>query len=686
MTFRNLIDNIRNLVLLASKDLGYFLEGSPVKEEDFNISQAPRRELGDITCNIAFKLSKSLKRSPYEIAKELVEKQLSPYIKQHEMGPQSQLTLPWVEQLVSAEAHPAGYINFRINFAALAVSTMSEIITNPDYGFNDIGKGKNVIVEHTSVNPNKALHVGHLRNVILGDTIYRMLKATNHKTSVLNYVDDSGLQVADIVVGFIFAGFPMEPKIDHSHSTMKFDQYCGDEVYAKINKMYEIHPTLQEKRKCVLREIEETKSAIAKFAALITDKVLTEQLKTCWRIKARYDLLNFETHIVSSGLWSSTLDLLKNRGLIFKERAGKNKGCWIIRPKNGNIGLDGELEEADKVIVRSDGTSTYIAKDIPYAAWKTGLVDDPFSYSKFVEQWDGSFLWSTRVACSNQNENKTHSFQSRDMTITIIDSRQSRLQKIVSHILFHLRSGAFNDNKMTNKEDSGSNYTHLAYEAVTINSQTAKVLGLDIGGRGFIHMSGRRGINVNADFVLDKLHEKALAEARKRNPKLADEQLIDIAEKIAISSIRFYMIKQDLNKIIPFDIVECLSLEGETGPYLQYSYARSQRLLEKSGQDFQSFGKANFGLLRTSSEIDLIRLLSKLDLVVEEAVVTLNPKVLARYAFELATTFNLYYEKVPILKEKHTDTMLSRLVLVGAFGIVLKKVLNLLGIEALHKM
>jgi arginyl-tRNA synthetase len=239
---------------------------------------------------------------------------------------------------------------------------------------------------------------------------------------------------------------------------------------------------------------------------------------------------------------------------------------------------------------------------------------------------------------------------------------------------------------MTNKKDSGSNYIHLAYEAVTINSQTAKVLGLDIGGREFIHMSGRRGINVNADFVLDKLHEKALAEARKRNPNLADEQLIDIAEKIAISSIRFYMIKQDLNKIIPFDIVECLSLEGETGPYLQYSYARSQRLLEKSGQDFQSFGKANFGLLRTSSEIDLIRLLSKLELVVEEAVVTLNPKVLARYAFELATTFNLYYEKVPILKEKNTDTILSRLVLVGAFGIVLKKVLNLLGIEALHKM
>ena len=685
MTFRRLIDNVRELVFSAARNLGYNLEESSAKEGDINISEAPRKELGDITCNIAFKLSKRLGRSPYDIAKEMVEKQLSPYINEHASAQKLGSTVPRVELLVSAEAHPAGYINFRVNFTALAISTLNEILTNPSYGFTDLGKGKHVILEHTSVNPNKALHVGHLRNVILGDTIYRMLRGTNHQISVLNYIDDSGLQVADIVVGFVFAGFPMEPKVDRSHSTMKFDQYCGDEVYTKINKMYELHPSLQEKRRCVLREIEETKSTIAKFAGHITKLVLTEQLKTCWRVKARYDLLNFESHIVSSGLWSNTLNLLKNQGLIFKEREGKNKDCWIIRLKNDNPDLDNNLEEADKVIVRSDGTSTYIAKDIPYAAWKMALIDDPFSYSKFEQQWDGSVLWSTKLHDPIQNRSKTHDFQSRDMTITIIDSRQSRLQKIVSRILIYLRSGISDESTNINEDDT-NNYCHLGYEAVTINSQTAKLLGLDIGGREFIHMSGRRGINVNADFVLDKLHEKAYDEVRKRNPKLADELMNDIAEKIAISSIRFYMIKQDLNKIISFDIVECLSLEGETGPYLQYSYARSQRLIEKSAQDFQSSVRANFGLLRTSYEVDLIKLLSKLDLVVEEAVVNLNPKALARYAYELATVFNLYYEKIPILKEKHTETMLSRLVLVGAFSIVLKKVLDLLGIDALHKM
>ncbi len=669
---------------MSAKNLGYMSEGKEI--ESFDISEAPRKELGDITCNIAFKLSKRLKRRPYEIAIELVEKELNPLIQEHQKNLVGQTILPSLSMLVSAEAHPAGYINFRVNFAALATSTLREIITNPNYGFCDIGNGRHAIIEHTSVNPNKALHVGHLRNVILGDTIYRMLKATNHKTTVLNYVDDSGLQVADIVVGFKFAGFPLEPKIDTKMTIMKFDQYCGDEVYTKITKMYDIYPSLQEKRKHVLKEIEDPRSSIAKFAVDVTLKVLKEQLKTCWRVYARYDLLNFESHIVSSGLWSSTFELLKNQGFMVQENTGKNKGCWIVRMKNGNVDLGGEVEEADKVILRSDGTSTYIAKDIPYAAWKTGLVLDPFSYCKFAQQWDGSILWASTIYDSDQNENYTHpDFQSQDMTITIIDSRQSRLQKIISYILSSLKLESSN-NKIVQEERASNNYVHLGYEAVTLSAQTAQVLGLDIGEREFTHMSGRKGIYINADYILDRLHEKALEEARKRNPTFSVKVLDDIAEKIAVASMRYYMVKHDLNKIISFDIVESLSLEGDTGPYLQYSYARAQRLLEKSGQDYHFDTEADFALLNADPEADLINILSKLDLILEEAVVTLNPKTLARYGHELAATFNFYYEKIPILKEKNRDTMLSRLVLVRAYGIVLKKVFDFLGIEALRKM
>ncbi|HEU4823233.1 MAG TPA: arginine--tRNA ligase [Nitrososphaeraceae archaeon] len=685
MTFRSLINNVREIVSLSAKKLGYISDGKGNEIELFDISEAPRKELGDITCNIAFKLSKRLKRHPYEIAIELVEKELNPLIQDHRKNREAQVILPSLSMLVSAEAHPAGYINFRLNFAAFAAAILKEIITDPKYGFYDIGNGKHAIIEHTSVNPNKALHVGHLRNVILGDTIYRMLKSTNHKTTVLNYVDDSGLQVADIVVGFKFAGFPIEPKKDTKMTIIKFDQYCGDEVYTKINKMYDVYPSLQEKRKYVLREIEDPRSPIAKFAADVTIKVLREQLRTCWRIHARYDLLNFESHIVSSGLWSSTLELLRNQGLMIQENSGKNKGCWIVRMKNGNMDLGGQVEEADKVILRSDGTSTYIAKDISYAAWKTGLVSDPFSYYKFAHQWDDSILWASTIYELNQNENTHPDFQSQDITITIIDSRQSRLQKIISYILSSLKLESSN-HKSVQEELAVNTYTHLGYEAVTLSARTARVLGLNIGEREFTHMSGRKGIYINADYILDRLHEKALEEVRKRNPTFSVKMLDDIAEKIAVSSVRYYMIKHDLNKIISFDIVESLSLDGDSGPYLQYSYARAQRIIEKSGQDIHFDADTSFELLKADQEVELIKMLSKLDLILEEAVVTLNPKTLARYGHELAATFNFYYEKIPILKEKNRDMVLSRLILVHAYGIVLKKVFDFLGIDALRKM
>jgi arginyl-tRNA synthetase len=665
---------------LSARDLGYISEDEEENKEIFDLLDSPRKEYGEITCNIAFKLSGKVKRPPYEIAREMVEKELNAHIKNYQKNRSQVSTLPALDVLISAEAHPAGYINFRLNYAVLARNVLKEIITNPKYGSFDMGKGHNVIVEHTSVNPNKALHVGHLRNVILGDTTYRMLKATNHKTTVLNYVDDSGSQIADLVVGFMFAGFPREPKADSNRGHMKFDQYCGDEVYTKINRMYDSDPYLLEKRKHVLKEIEDPNSVIAKFAVDITLRVLEDQLKTCWRVKARYDLLNFESHIVSSGLWSSTLGMLKERGLMFQENNGKNKGCWIVRIKNG-----GNLDEADKVLLRSDGTSTYIAKDIPYAMWKTGLVSDPFSYRKFAEQWDGSILWSSTTNDSDQKENTFPEFQSGNMTITIIDSRQSRLQKIISYILSSMKSEVTSD-KIIFEKRSSNDYVHMGYEAVTLSAHTAHMLGLDIGEREFMHMSGRRGIYINADFILDRLHEKAYDEAKKRNPALSESAIHEIAEKIAISSVRYYMLKHDLNKIISFDIVDSLSLDGDTGPYLQYSYARAQRILEKSGQQYDSNVKAEFQRLNESSEIDLIKLLSKLDLVLEDSVVTLNPKTLARYAHELATAFNYYYEKIPILKEKNKETMQSRLILVDAFGIVLKKVFDLLGIEALRRM
>ncbi len=284
MTLRVLIQQVREIVGDAVKSAGY-----PAVE--FDVTEPPQKEFGDLSCNVAFLLSKPAKKPPPRVATELVEA-LKPRVKD--------------TYILSAE--PAGgHINFKADYARLSPTTLAQVLKNPEtYGYHDSGKGRHIVIEHTSVNPNKALHVGHMRNVIIGDALYRIMKATNHITTVLNYIDDSGLQVADIVVGFKFAGFEVEPP-----KGKKFDHYCGDEVYVKINEMYEKDPQLTEKRKLVLREIEEGKSEIARFAAEITMRVLDEQLKTCWRMKARYDLLNFESQIVMSNLWSKAFELLK---------------------------------------------------------------------------------------------------------------------------------------------------------------------------------------------------------------------------------------------------------------------------------------------------------------------------------------------------------------------------------------
>jgi len=641
MTLRILIHEVRELVSSALTSAGY-----PVIE--FDVSEPPQHAFGDLSCNVAFLLSKHLKKPPTKIATELAE-----------------ALRPRIQGSYILSADPAGgYINFRANYARLSPATLSHVLSNPEnYGYPNSGQDMHIVIEHTSINPNKALHVGHMRNVIIGDTLYRIMRATNHRTTVLNYIDDSGVQIADIVVGFKFAGFPVAPPTKNQ----KFDHYCGDEVYVKINEIYEKDPQVAEKRKLVLKEIEEGKSEIARFAMEITLRVLQEQLKTCWRMKAHYDLLNFETHIVGSKLWSKAFELLKSNGIAKYETEGKNKGCWVIEGK--------EKEDEDKVLIRSDGTATYIAKDIPYAAWKLGLVEDPFYYQEYTKQWDGSTLYATTLADGSNSKSIGKKFNGGQRVITIIDSRQSRLQRIISQVLSKIGVGG------------SHKYFHLSYEAVTLSSDTAKEFGIDIGDRQFMHMSGRKGIYVNADYVLDALHTKAYKEVKTRNPDFSDQQLNKIADEISISAMRYNMIKQDLDKIITFDIKESLSLEGDTGPYLQYAYARSQRILEKSEQSIIA-GKTDFAFdrLTNESEIALIKEIAKLDLVVENAAKSLCPKSLARYAYNLAMTFNLFYEKVPVLREQDNEVRMARLGLVKAFGIALKNTLEVLGITALDRM
>jgi len=628
MTFKSIIDEIEN-------NLNKILDDLSISDVKFSVEPS-KPGFGDVSSNISFLLSKQLKKSPKDIAVILSEKY-----------PPSSNTL-----VLKTEAHPSGYLNFFANWEKLNQLILSESYL-PEFGDVDIGKNSTIVVEHTSVNPNKALHIGHIRNIIIGDSVSRILEKANYKVNVLNYIDDSGLQVADIIVGFKHLGFDQEPS-----DGKKFDHYCGDDVYVKTTEKYESDSSLEDIRKNVLKELEDGNSETAKFADKTTQKVLENQLETCWNLSVSYDCLNFESQIIRSGLWSKIFEKIKEMNLIEFENEGKNAGCWVIR---------GTDKEEDKVIVRSNGTATYIAKDIPYAAWKLGLIEDPFHYQKYKkEQPDSKILWQTTLDSNNES---TQNFTG-DKVITVIDSRQARLQKIVTSL-------------MTKFKSVSDAYVHLSYESVTLSAETAKILGLETDGKQ-AQMSGRKGLYVNADSVYDLLKKKTIEETKKRHPEMNSTEIEKIAHNVSVGTLRYEMIKQDLDKIIVFDLTKSLSLDGDTAPYIQYTHARSARILEKSKRD--SSIDVDFSLLKEKSELDLIKIIGLFEIHVRDAANNLSPKVIARYCHDLAVAFNSLYEHVKVLELGDESLENSRLCVVNSFKITLEKALNLLGIVAPDRM
>ena len=636
MSFRKFINE-------ANEAIKFALEHLDVKNENYTLTEPAKENFGDLSCNVAFLLTKQLQKSPSDIASILAE-QCNRYLITTSTKSQS--------YVLSVVAHESGYINFKGDFSLIGKEIIFDILKN-DIKL-DTGKRTKMIIEHTSVNPNKALHVGHLRNVVIGDTLYRILEKTNHDVTVLNYVDDSGLQVADILVGFLFLKFPVEP----SDKQIKFDQYCGNEVYVKVNELYEKDPSLIEKRKSILRKLESGDKEIVSFASEITFKVLADQLRTCWRMKVRYDLLNFESHIIRSNLWAKTFEKMRNEKIILKELEGENIGCWVFN----------SVDEGTKVIVRSDGTATYMAKDIPYALLKVGAIEDPFTYKKYTKQWDETDLW---ISTSDESKNSDHPiFFPAELSLTVIDNRQSRLQKIIKEIL----------NKFESKPN---NYLHLSYGPVLLSNRTASSLGINMDSQKSIQMSGRKGIYVDADFVLDTLYGKAREETMKRNPEVNGNDLDRTSEEIAISAIRYSLIKNDLEKEIKFDLIDSLSLDGNSGPYLQYAYARCCRLIEKANES-RFDGDVKF--LSEKIEQKILKHLSKFEMTIENTTKNLEPKLVAQYVFELATSFNLFYEKLPILKEKNENISKARITLVEAIRQMMRINLSLLGITPLERM
>ncbi|MXX21086.1 MAG: arginine--tRNA ligase [Cenarchaeum sp. SB0661_bin_35] len=587
---------------------------------DIEYAVEPARSgFGDISSNVAFLLSKRLHQSPADVARIIADGCIIP--------PDSLID--------TIRAHPSGYVNAYARWDKLAYMILESSIRE---GYGSIKTGQSCIIEHTSVNPNKALHIGHARNIIVGDVVSRILRKAGHKVTILNYVDDLGLQVADIVLGFRHFKYDIEPP-----KGIKFDAYCGDTIYVDTNAQYDKHPELYKMRSDILYNIEQGDTDDARMAKEITRRVLAAQLSTCWKLGASYDILNFESHIVQSGLWSQIFDKLKKMKIATYESEGENAGCWVIR---------------DKVLVRSNGTATYMAKDIPYAAWKMGIIKNPFRYVRYEGQPGNTPLYQTII-----HDDGIEMPLKADMVITVIDSRQSNLQEMISNILYEM---------------GGKNYIHLRYEAVTLSEKTAKDMGISTDGK--TQMSGRRGIYVSVDSVYDTLYRKAYSETSKRNPDMGTDALHLTSHVLSVATLRYEMIRQDLGRPITFDMDKSTRLDGDTAPYILYAYARACRVLEK----VWDFGHADTSCIYGDKELHLLRLLGMYPIIIRDAASNLSPKVVARYCHDLAVAFNAFYESCTIIGSGAHQG--GRLYMTRAFGAVMHDALHMLGIDAPHRM
>jgi arginyl-tRNA synthetase len=552
------------------------------------------------------------------------------------------------------------------------------------------------IVEHTAINPNKAAHIGHLRNAALGDAFGRLLRFLGRQVEIQNYIDDTGVQVADVAVGFRELEHKTLDEVRAIAERGKFDYYCWD-LYARVTEWYAGSPERLKVRTEALHAIERGGNDTAALATFIADRIVRAHLKTMRRMNISYDLLTWEGDILRLHFWAHAFEFLKQTGAVFLQNEGKLKGCWVMRIDDESADAspikdaaevnDAEEEPREKVIVRSDGTVTYVGKDMAYQLWKFGLLGKDFHYRIFE---DGSpRLWST--TSTPGPDRGAPEFGRAAWVCNVIDTRQSYLQKLLKQALAAL-----------GYTEQAAHSIHYSYEMVALSHATARELGYDTSedrDRPFVEVSGRKGLGVKADDLLDRVTDKAAAEVSKRNADLTTDQVQGIARSIATAAVRYFMVKFSRGKVIIFDIDEALSFEGESGPYLQYAVVRANnifnKLKERHGLEQDAVVSAvdtvpSSVLTRNDDEANelwgLVFEAARLDEIVEQAVRTLELSVVAKYAFGLAQAFNGFYHKYSILNEEREDARVWRAAAVAYYSAQLARALDLMGCGVPPKM
>lgn len=621
------------------------------------LEQPKQSAFGELAIPVAFQLARQLRRPPRQIAEELAA------------------GLGGIEGVSSLEIAGNGYINVRLDRSTYAASLVRP--KPPE----SRASGEKIIVEHTNINPNKAAHIGHLRNAVLGDTFVRMLRARSRFVEVQNYIDNTGVQVADVVAGFHYLENkkPAEIRAAIQNPDVRFDYLCWD-LYAAISAHYKRSPEALDWRAETLHAIEAGEGELAEIGHLVADAMVHAHLRTMYRLGIEYDLLPRESEILHLKFWATAFELLKDHKSIYYETGGKNAGCWVMPGSAFREGAEDEETEGDsKVIVRSNGTVTYVGKDIAYQLWKFGLLGKDFYYRPWSEYADGHRIW---VTTDQPMEAQAPSFGRASRVFNVIDSRQAYLQDVVAA---GLRALGF-----TAQADAS---IHFSYEMVALSPRTCAELGIELSEedkrRPYVEVSGRKGLGVKADDLIDKLIETALAEVEDRHPDADARERQRIARQIAVGALRYFMLKFTRNSVIAFDFHEALSFEGETGPYVQYAAVRAENIFRKYAErgealpDFASVLTPE--VLRRVFENEtlwqLLLLASKSGSTIERALISGEPAHVAKYAFQLAQAFNNFYHEHPVISEEDPESRAALLWLTKYVREQLLATLNVLGIE-----
>jgi len=693
---------------LGSRLRGLLEEKYSLQVENIPLETPPDLKFGELATPIAFELARKLRKAPKIIAQEIVA------------------ALHGLEGFAGFEVAGAGYINARIDRAA-GVRLVAAVKDSQVPKSEGPGAPIHSLVEHTSINPNKAAHIGHLRNAILGDTFVRLLRAAGQKVDVQNYIDNTGVQVADVVVGFLHLEQSEIPGVSaqeqHTLAGIKklmvylaelvdadptnrehlFDYYCWY-LYARVNTWYlgledptgfpdplQANAELVAKRKQirldVLHQIEAGNNEVAEIAELVSTAVLRRHLETMLRLGIEYDFLPRESEILHLKFWDAAFEQLKQTGVLYFETEGKNKGCWVMTRPGADV-TEGETNEDAKVIVRSNGTVTYVGKDIAYHLWKFGLLGKDFGYKPFFTYPDQECWISVEVG----DEPHPH-FGGAQAIYNVIDSRQSDPQ---ANVIQALRGMGYTD--------QADRYTHFSYEMVALTPRCAVELGYTVSdedrSRSYIEVSGRKGFGVKADDLIDKLIDAARIKIGLKNPDLKTDDLKRIARQIAIGALRYFMLKFTRNSVIAFDFNDALAFEGETGPYIQYAVARTRSIFRKA-ETTAEVALAEFTGLAASGGLDVASYLEgdavediwslwlrvgRRSQVLEQSIAASEPAYLAKHAFQLAQEYNHFLHQHHILTEE--DPARKKFLLATAAVALreLVEVLSWLGIESPEAM